>query len=567
MNSDLILSTFGKYYKLHTEGYIHIHKLPRSVLIPYCIGLSLKPLVKHGLKTTTIRMNPPKHLRSFLGQVMKLGYLIQAEFTGAIAHSFVDLYSAPFIRYDKLSFKEIKNAIETYIYTIETPIRLSSDGLFVNWTLVGDWCTINHEIYHAGKKISESSTEFLDEIREFNKALIEVFLKGDADSRPFAFPILTIYVNDNFFKSELAYEFVKLAAERGSLYFLNSKYCPPTSSHAMCCRLILNHNVVEKVCSRGIWAIPDNTGSIGVVGINLPRLAFECKEESKVFDKLYELLQHGREILRIMRDRYYKSLYEYGLMPHTYLNYVLNDNGEVNKNFFSSMFSTFAVFGIAEYVSIITNNPHFWNQESKHNIHDAISIETKVLEFINKVTKEFQSEDNIMYNVEQDPAESATYRAALLDYEKFPEFREFIPKSIEYESGEEVVVPFYTSQNTPPYAKWSLDSIIEVEARVQKLYTGGVIKHFFFGFEVSTENLMKFIRLLYDKGLVYWSITPTITVCLECKNSFTGIYDYCPNCSSDKLEVWSRIIGYYAPLLTWNPGRKAEFKQRVFLQL
>jgi len=475
MDSDIIIKTFGEEaWKLHKEGYIHIHKLPRSTIIPYCFGGSVKPIVKRGLRTTTIRMSAPKHLRSFLGQVMKLGYLIQAEFTGAIAHSMIDVYSAPYIRNDKAKFNDIKNAIETYIYTIETPIRLSSDGLFVNWTVYGDWNEdIRIDLYYAGKKVGESISEFKDEIIEFNKALIDVFLKGDADSRPFAFPIITVYVNDKFFESELGDKFIELACTRGSLYFLNAKYCPPTTTHAMCCRLIINHGEVIKDCSgytRGLWAIPDNTGSIGVIGINLPRLAFEVKgDEDKVFDKLYEILVKGREILRTMRSIYHKSLYELGLMPHTYLNYVLDDNGEVNNNFFDTMFSTFAVFGIGEYVSIIANDPYFWRMESRNNIKQAIKIESRV------------------------------------------------------------------------------------------------IKHFFFGFPVRPDIMKKFIRYLYEKGLVYWSITPTLTVCLNCKQYFIGAYDTCPNCGSDRIEVWSRIIGYYASLLQWNPGRIAEFKERIML--
>ncbi len=382
------------------------------------------------------------------------------------------------------------------------------------------------------------------------------------------FPIPTVIVTEEWIKiieedPELSRLFWKTVAERGSFYFLNSLTSDRTGIFSFCCRLTADMRKVAEYLhtSRGVWALPPSTGSIGYITINLPRIAIEASmrgdAEKYIDELLYEYMMISREVLNMFRARYIK-LHRLGYYPLTKL-YI--DEYDPFKYYYN----TIAVTGMGEYAAIVLNEPRLWMREispdGREYAKDVISVYRRTFEYMGKILEEFEEEDRVLYNLEQAPAESSSYRFAKLDWERYPKYRDFIPCGIDPYTGRKE--PYYTSQNTPPYTTWRLETQIKVESETQRLFTGGVMKHIFVHRPVPESSVKKLIlTICKNTDIVYMSYAPTQSICLDCGYRTTEILWECPKCGSKNIEQWTRIVGYYRPVRSWNPGRRAEFASR-----
>ncbi len=567
-----------KAVKLHLDGWIHIHKLPHSLFIPYCAGWSTERILRMGLKTPSISAKPAKHADVLVDHLVNFLYCIAQEWTGAQALSAIDLYLAPFAEHDRLDYKRVKQCVQRFIYDLNFTGRLGMQTPFTNVMLT---CGAIEEYMDlpaiVGGEVVGTLGDYYHRVPEVVKAFCEVYLEGDATGRPFTFPIPTVPVTPDFWKFPEMDMIWLATARRGSFYFLNGYSIDVAQLFSMCCRLVINTAKVvhknsyrEKLeeiegelfkmkhIPRGVWAIPDATGSIGVVTINLARIAMEAVkrgDEKYVFDILQDLFRVARECLMTMRRRYEKSL-ESGLMPMTrmYLGHFMNH------------YNTIGFVALPEFSSILLQRPRLWYIEDPRGAKEVCKLYRSVLEFANKICEEFESEDGVLYNIELVPAESAAYRLARLDYEKYPEFRSYIPVEAPFGSEGEKV-PFYSSLITPSYSTWDLRLQLEVESEIQPLFTGGVMKHIFLGTKLEVEQVRRFVEnICKTTRIVYFSLTPVMSVCQKCGWWDIGIYARCPRCGNEMIDVYSRIVGYYRPVKLWNVGRKAEFKSRRHLR-
>ncbi len=589
----------GEQVKAHVEGWVHIHDLPYSLFIGYCAGWSIAKLLRIGLMTPTISARPAKHLDSAVDHVANFLMSAQHEWAGAQAFSQVDLYLAPFVRYDGLSGKHvaIKQALQRLVYNLNLPSRVGAQTPFTNFTLLLD--TVERileedEGYVGGKPVGPLG-QYLDEALQVFEALCNVLMEGDAGGRPFTFPIPTIMVTDSFDWTgrrwgEVSEKIFKLAAKRGSFYWLNARsgIIDPAATFAMCCRLTVNktrvlsiareafktgssfrlgelskaleeqHEELEKMRGRhlgGVWAIPDETGSIAVVTLNLPRLGFLAKGE---WDKLEEMLDYYLELARehlmlkrrILESILAQSLYDLPITRRYLGTYMYHYN-------------TIGVIGLPEFAANMIRNPMVWREPSKSSLRDAINAAKKVLQMIHERIKEFEERDEVIYNVEEVPGEGASYRLARADHKMFAEYVEkgefALPMSI-LGGGS---IPFYSNSIVPYYAEVPLWIRVELEAEVQPLFTGGVMMHIFLHQQPDPRALRRLVEKITSTRVVYFSITPTISVCRSCHRNTVGVHKKCPYCGSESVEWWSRIVGYYRPVHSWNIGRRAEFMSRV----
>ncbi len=554
--------------KAHREGWIHLNKIfDGGWWLPYCCGVDTARILIKGLKTPNVVSRPPKHLDSAVDQLANFVMMMANERTGAVGLNAIDLYLAPFVRHDKLDYRQVKQCVQRFIYNLNYTTRVGYQTPFSNVTLalgVRDYWDAPAIV--GGKMVGKLG-DYIDEAKLVLRALCEVFLEGDAYGRPFTFPVTTVIATEEFFKilkedPELWDTFWKTVAERGTFYFLNSITTDRTGIFSFCCRLTIDVNKVLQHLhqARGVWALPPSTGSIGYVTINLPRLAFEGKRrgdvEKYVEEFLYQYMSIARKVLNTLRARYIK-LHRLGYYPLT-REYV----DPIDP--FKYYYNTIAVTGIAEYAAIVIGEPKLWYREfdldGKEYMSEIINVYKRTFAYMNKILEEFEHEDNILYNLEQAPAESSSYRFALLDYEKYPEFRQFIPSEVDPYTGKRE--PFYTSQNTPPYTTYRLSTQIQIEAETQKLFTGGVIKHIFVHRPLEPTKVSELMLEVLKTDIVYVSYTPTQCVCLDCGYRTTQLIWECPKCGSKDIEQWTRIVGYYRPVRQFNPGKRAEFKAR-----
>ena len=565
-----------KYYlppeavDLHLKGYIHIHKLPHSLWIPYCAGWSLQKLLLLGLKTPTIFSKPAKHLDTAVSHLVNFFFLAAQEWSGAQAVSAFDLYMAPFIKRDNLDEHSISQALQRLLYELNYPTRNGYQSPFTNITLVMD---VAEEFLDApsiiGGKVIGKAGEFLDEALLLDKILFDLYSKGDARGQPFTFPIPTIMITKRFDWNgrrwgELTDSIFEALAKRGVAYILNGYATNVEALYAMCCRLTIDMSKLneiglfltngsgndEKHTPRGIWAMPDATGSIGVITLNMPRLAYLSRGEWDVFEELIRSkCLEARRVLALWRSRYERSL-KLGLMPITraYLGHLHNH------------YSTIGIIGLPEAAANFMGRPDLWTDGSVKDMEEATLLMKKMVVLVRSIAEEFEREDGVLYNVEEIPGESTAYRLAMLDCKLFKE---------EVEKGEFAMpnvdgVPFYSNSIVPYYADVPITLRAKWEGIVQQEFTGGVMMHIFLAESPEPEVLKKFIyRLVKSTQVVYFSITPAITVCNRCGWNGVGVYDICPRCGSKNVDVWSRIVGYYRPLKNWNIGKIAEFKSRV----
>jgi ribonucleoside-triphosphate reductase len=537
--------------KAHMDGDFHIHDL--GILSVYCVGWDLKDLLMVGFQGVAgkIQSKPPKHFRSALGQIVNFFYTLQGEAAGAQAFSSFDTLLAPFVRYDHLSYDQVKQAMQEFIFNINIPTRVGFQTPFTNITmdLTADSAYKDTAVIIGGDVKKETYGEFQKEMDIINKAFLEVMMEGDAKGRVFTFPIPTYNITKKFDWDNPNYDLLwKVTGKYGIPYFANfvNSDMNIEDTRSMCCRLRLNTTLLKKK-GGGFFGSNPLTGSIGVVTINLPRLGYLATDKADFFNKLSNLMDIAKESLEIKR-KILERLTEQGLYP--YSKFYLRDIYNRYKKYWENHFSTIGIVGMNE-ASLNLFKKDIASSEGKE-----FAIET--LNFMREKISVIQEETKNNYNLEATPAEGTSYRLALLDKKQFPDILVAHGEGIEPEAE-----PFYTNSTLLPvnYTE-DLFATLDHQNDLQKLYTGGTVLHTFLGERIEDSQMVKnLIRKVFEKyELPYLSLTPTFSVC-PTHGYLDGEQESCPTCSK-KCEIYSRVVGYLRPVEQWNSGKQEEFKIR-----
>jgi len=534
----------------HTSGDLHLHDL--NVLAPYCVGWDLMDLLVRGFGGVSgkVESKPAKHFRSALGQIVNFLFTLQGEAAGAQAFSNVDTLLAPFIAYDALTYKQVKQALQEWVFNLNVPTRVGFQTPFSNITL--DLKVPEHLKNQAviiGGILQESTYgEFQKEMDMFNQALFEVLTEGDAKGRVFTFPIPTINVTKDFdWDSPVVDLIMKATAKYGIPYFANyvNSDLKPEDARSMCCRLRLETKEL-KHRGGGLFGSNPLTGSIGVVTLNLPRIGYLSQSEDDFFERLERLMDIAKTSLEIKR-KVLERFTDAGLYP--YSKHYLSSVKEKAGFYWSNHFSTIGIIGMNEAIANAKwlTSKGIWTEEGK-------SFALKVMELMREKLLYYQSETGNLYNLEATPAEGTSYRLAKIDKQKYPDI---------FTQGKEH--PYYTNSIWLPVGfTESIHYILDNQNELQSKFTGGTVQHIFLGEKPEPEKLKEFIKHVFDKyTLPYISITPTFSICPEC-GYIEGEQAVCPKCGSE-CEVYSRVVGYLRPLSNWNDGKKEEFKDRKYM--
>ena len=530
-------------------GDLHIHNL--DTLGPYCVGWDLYDLLLKGFGGVSgkIESKPAKHLRAALGQVVNFMYTLQGEAAGAIAFSNFDTLLAPFIRYDNLSYPQVKQALQEFMFNMAIPTRVGFQCPFTNITLdlKPSPAFAKQPVIIGGKPQKETYGEFIEEMKIFDKALYETMLEGDKSGRPFSFPIPTINITKDFPWNDPAFDGIfEASAKYGTNYFANyiNSEMKPEDVRSMCCRLRLNLTDLYNRGGGGLFGSGSLTGSIGVVTINLPRIGYLSKTKKDFFERLGKIMDIAKESLEIKRKTV-ENFIEKGLYP--YSRFYLSGIKKMRDNYWGNHFSTIGLVGMNEALLNFIGE----NTGSKRGRRFTIEI----LDFMRKKLVKYQKETENIYNLEQTPAESTAYRLALKDKEKYPDIIAAGTKKS----------PYYTnSTQLPVNYTDDIFEALKLQDEIQCKYTGGSVLHLFLGERISdiqtVKNLIK--KVFESFKLPYITLTPTFSIC-PVHGYLSGEHFYCPKCTiKQPCEVYSRIVGYLRPLTQWNTGKGQEFKER-----
>jgi len=535
----------------HRSGDIHIHDL--GVLGPYCVGWDLRELLLSGFGGVygKIESKPPRHFRTALGQVVNFFYTLQGEAAGAQAFSSFDTLLAPFIRYDGLDYKEVKQALQEFIFNINVPTRVGFQTPFTNVTLdlKVPAFMMDEPVVYDGGMTDDTYAEMQDEIDMFNMAFAEVMAEGDAKGRVFTFPIPTYNITKDFeWDSPVSQRVFEIAAKYGVPYFSNfiNSDMKPEDVRSMCCRLRIDNRELRKR-GGGFFGANPLTGSIGVVTINLPRIGYLARDEDRFFERLGELMDLAKDSLEIKR-KILERFTEKGLYPYSkhYLRFVKEAYGKYWKNHFS----TIGIIGMNEALL----NMFGYGIATEEGTKFAI----KTLMFIRERLLEYQEETGNLYNLEATPAEGASHRLARIDKKKYPDIivanEKYLPMGAK---------PFYTnSTHLPVDYTGDLFEALEHQDKLQPLYTGGTVFHIFLGERIyswtAAAALIK--KVSYTYHIPYFTLTPTFSIC-PTHGYINGEREICPTCGA-KCEVYSRVVGYLRPVDQWNDGKQSEFRIR-----
>ncbi|MCG0278259.1 MAG: ribonucleoside triphosphate reductase, partial [Thermanaeromonas sp.] len=555
LNNHIISAVTSKYWlekvyppeirRAHEEGFIHIHDL--SLLAPYCCGWDLADLLETGFAGVgqKVESAPPKHFRTALGQIANFFYTLQGEAAGAQAFSNFDTYLAPFIRYDGLDYREVKQAMQEFIFNLNVPTRVGFQTPFVNITLdvVVPRILADEPVIIGGKRQKAYYGEFQKEVDWLNQAFCEVMMEGDARGRIFTFPIPTYNITEEFpWDSPVAERILAMTAKYGIPYFANfiNSDLKPEDVRSMCCRLRLDNRELKKR-GGGLFGANPLTGSIGVVTINLPRLGYLSSSEDEFFLKLRYYMDLAKESLIIKRG-VLEKLTEQGLYP--YSRFYLRRVKERFGRYWENHFNTIGIIGMHE-ASLNLLGKGIETEEGRR-------LALKVLDFMREVLTSYQEETGQLFNLEATPAEGTSYRLARLDKSLYPD--------IITSGGEE---PYYTNSTHLPVDFTSdVFEALEHQDELQVKYTGGTVFHAYLGERITDLTACrKFLQRVFTNfRLPYLTITPTFSVCPE-HGYLAGEQWTCPTCGRE-TEVWSRIVGYYRPVKNWNKGKQAEFNMR-----
>ncbi|AEF16966.1 anaerobic ribonucleoside-triphosphate reductase [Thermoanaerobacterium xylanolyticum LX-11] len=529
----------------HVNGDLHIHDL--SLLSVYCCGWDLKDLLVSGFTGVEgkVQSRPPKHFRSALGQIVNFFYTLQGEAAGAQAFSNFDTYLAPFIYYDKLSYKEVKQSLQEFIFNINVPTRVGFQTPFTNITmdLVVPDILADEPVIIGGKAMNRSYKEFQKEMDMLNMAFAEVMMEGDANGRIFTFPIPTYNITKDFdWESPVIDKIMEMTAKYGLPYFSNfvNSDLNPEDARSMCCRLRLDNRELRKR-GGGLFGANPLTGSIGVVTINMPRIGYLSDSKEEFFERLGKQMDVARKSLEIKR-KVLENMTEMGLYP--YSKFYLRDIKMRFGSYWQNHFNTIGLIGMNEALL------NFMGCDITSEKGRNFALE--VLDFMRNRLEDYQIESNYLYNLEASPAEGASYRLAKKDKELY--------KDIITAGGD---VPYYTnSTQLPVDFTDDIFTALDLQDELQTKYTGGTVFHGFLGENISDPDTCKALvkKIAYNYRLPYYTITPTFSIC-DNHGYISGEHFNCPYCGNE-CEVYSRVVGYYRPLQNWNEGKREEFSDR-----
>jgi len=623
----------------HKAKKIHIHKSPEILYAKYCQGIEGRVITKAGL-CGNVRSGPPRHLQTAVEQIKRGIIYANYESVGAIGLNEVCLILAPYVKHDpevrssdeRERFKKVHNAVQSFLFELNATERPSAQRPFTN---TGHGIEYSPEtlreyvLYYAGQQVGNAE-EYLEEAMLIFSALTLEYLVGDADGRPFTFPIPSVvyteYLDKRLAETELEIPpgineklerllgfrlserttawtvFWLMTAVRGYPYFLYKEY--EKYARSFCCRLIIDFKKMAEAihATRGVWTIPPIYGSLDYISIDLFDIVWTSRDDNEILEKLLYYMELARRALNALRA-HLEKLYDEGFFPFT--KWLTEAWGLVGVNPLRHFYyNTIAFPNLAEACNLyilkfVYDKPDdklppgsiqgyrtIWAVSPPDSSlkREVKKFYRKILEFANKVVEEFEKLDGVPYNIEQAPAEKLNYTLAQRRLEEYGKAVEpYIPREVDLKTGK--VEYFFTSQLTPPYCLWPLEDQIEIEAEIQPYFTGGVIKLLFVfkpianpyeksktRLEDSLEKLRELVSWIMDCGVRYLGITPTQNFCRRCGRMFISDSLVCPFCGSDEIEVWSRIVGYYRPVIikqgstiksTWNPGKRAEFTVRL----
>ena len=526
----------------HKSGDIHLHDL--SMLTGYCAGWSLKQLIQQGLGIPgKINSSPATHLSTLCNQMVNFLGIMQNEWAGAQAFSSFDTYLAPFVRTDNLTYKEVKQCVQSFVYGVNTPSRWGTQAPFSNITL--DW-TVPKDLENLPAIVGGREQDFTygdckKEMDMVNKAFIEVMTEGDADGRGFQYPIPTYSITKDFDWSDTENNrlLFEMTAKYGTPYFSNyiNSDMEPSDVRSMCCRLRLDLRELRKK-SGGYFGSGESTGSVGVVTINLPRIAYLSQTPEEFYERLDKVMDIAARSLKIKRT-VITRLMDAGLYPYT--KHYLGT--------FENHFSTIGLIGMNE----VGLNAKWLRQDLTHPETQAFAKD--VLNHMRERLSDYQEMYGDLYNLEATPAESTTYRLAKHDVEKYPDII-----TAAKNPGD---TPYYTNSSHLPvgYTADIFDALA-IQDELQTLYTSGTVFHAFLGEKLpdwkSAADLVR--KIAENFKLPYYTMSPTYSICPD-HGYLSGEHVTCPKCGK-VCEVWSRITGYYRPVQNWNDGKVQEFKDR-----
>ena len=527
--------------KAHRDCDFHIHDL--SMLTGYCAGWSLKQLIKEGLGGVPgkITSSPARHLSTLCNQMVNFLGIMQNEWAGAQAFSSFDTYLAPFVKIDNLTYKEVKQSIQSFVYGVNTPSRWGTQAPFTNitldWVVPNDLAELNCII--GGKEVDFKYKDCQKEMDMVNKAFIEIMIEGDANGRGFQYPIPTYSITKNFDWSETENNklLFEMTAKYGTPYFSNyiNSDMEPSDVRSMCCRLRLDLRELRKK-SGGYFGSGESTGSVGVVTINMPRIAYLAENEQDFYERLENLMNIAARSLKIKRNVITKLLDE-GLYPYT-------------KRYLGTFNNHFSTIGLVGMNEACLNAK--WIKEDLTE-EKAQKWTKDVLNFMREKLSDYQEEYGDLYNLEATPAESTSYRMAKKDKALYPDII----------TASDDDTPYYTNSSHLPVGYTDdIFKALDIQDELQTLYTSGTVFHAFMGERLenwkAAANLVRKIAENYK--LPYYTMSPTYSVCKN-HGYIRGEVWTCPDCG-EETEVYSRITGYYRPVKNWNDGKAKEYKMR-----
>ena len=526
----------------HRNADIHLHDL--SMLTGYCAGWSLKQLLLEGLGGITgkITSSPARHLSVLCNQMVNFLGIMQNEWAGAQAFSSFDTYLAPFVKADHLSYDAVKKCIESFIYGVNTPSRWGTQAPFSNitldWTVPDDMAEMNAIV--GGKEMDFKYKDCKEEMDLINRAFIETMIEGDANGRGFQYPIPTYSITKDFDWSDTENNrlLFEMTSKYGTPYFSNyiNSDMQPSDVRSMCCRLRLDLRELRRKTG-GFFGSGESTGSVGVVTINMPRIAYLASDEKDFFARLDHMMDVSARSLKIKRTVITKLL-DNGLYPYTkrYL------------GTFENHFSTIGLIGMNE----AGLNARWLRMDMTHR--ETQEFTKKVLNHMRERLSDYQELYGDLYNLEATPAESTSYRLAKHDRKRYPDI---------ITAGEPGETPYYTNSSHLPvgYTEDIFDAL-DIQDELQTLYTSGTVFHAFLGEKLPDwQAAARLVRTIAENyKLPYYTLSPTYSICRE-HGYLAGEHFTCPICGK-KAEVYSRITGYYRPVQNWNEGKSQEYKDR-----
>lgn len=536
----------------HQNGDLHIHDL--NMLSVYCVGWDLKDLLSQGFTGVQgkIQCSPAKHFRTALGQVVNFLYTMQGEATGAQAFSNFDTLLAPFIKYDGLDYKQVKQAMQEFIFNLNVPTRTGFQTPFTNITmdLTVPSYYADQNVIIGGEPMEETYGDFQKEMNMLNKAYFEVMMQGDSTGQVFTFPIPTYNITKDFdWENPELDGLWEMSAKYGIPYFSNfiNSDMNPEDARSMCCRLRIDNRELE-YRGGGLFGSNPLTGSIGVVTMNMPRMAFLAENEENFFNILSENMNLAKDSLEKKR-KVLENFTDKDLYPYT--KYYLRDIKARNGCYWTNHFSTIGLVGMNEACLNLLGE----------GIGDEVGREfaIKVMDFMRAKIVEFQKETGHNYNLEATPAEGTSYRLAKMDKEKLVSIKCANDEDY-YSKGAK---PFYTnSSQLPINFTEDIFEVLDHQDDLQAKYTGGTVVHIYAGERINDIKVMKNLvkKVCTNYKLPYFTFSPTFSSCPN-HGYIAGEHFQCPKCGEDS-EVFSRVVGYIRPVRQWNEGKKTEFATR-----